>query len=649
MSGNLVQAADGAGIVGVLYTRTTNLYYCQLNADQTWQAEMLIGASTAGSIAIDQNGIAHIAYVSSNQIAYSNYQNGIWSDPVFIVSNGGGTCSKPDIAVDTNGKAHITYTDTKGQNGDYTDKADIMYATNTTGSFVKTCLYNGFYELLGGADAYAEYFDKGSKIAVNASGTAFVAAHSYIFNKNMSFTDRTYSIALWSSAGGKGSSATATSDAFDIYDAAAFGSKVALTYRHSTTKFAEITGTTALTLSNVQNASTTSSICSLNIDDNSMVLSGVSSGKLVSQFNQLAHTYNNISVTGTAASVVKYNQSFYSVFTDSSDGIIKATEVVRPLSLVSFSITAQTSPALIDYRNRTIMVEASQGTNLSALIPTFTTSTDVTSVKIGEVEQVSGTTENDFTSPKTYTVSDGTTTAEWTVNIGLEPTKYDISIASLPSLGGTTTGAGTYTEGAAVKISATPNENYRFVNWIEGTDIISTNLEYEFTATANRTLTANFIKQYTLTINKLGNGSIEVNGNSYSTPMMLDESQAIEIKAIPQSGWVFDAWSGDYIGTNSPTTITMDADKTIVAEFLFTTGLVSQNKKNNDLPFIQTPNSIKLITNEYVTVQLDGLTGQHILKTTNSNIDISMLRNGLYILTLTKTNGESQSYKIVKR
>nr|WP_111447227.1 T9SS type A sorting domain-containing protein [Breznakibacter xylanolyticus] len=147
----------------------------------------------------------------------------------------------------------------------------------------------------------------------------------------------------------------------------------------------------------------------------------------------------------------------------------------------------------------------------------------------------------------------------------------------------------------------------------------------------------------------MGNGSIEVNGNSYSTPMMLDESQAIEIKAIPQSGWVFDAWSGDYIGTNSQTTITMDADKTIVAEFLFTTGLVSQNKKNNDLPFIQTPNSIKLITNEYVTVQLDGLTGQHILKTTNSNIDISMLRNGLYILTLTKTNGESQSYKIVKR
>jgi hypothetical protein len=363
----------------------------------------------------------------------------------------------------------------------------------------------------------------------------------------------------------------------------------------------------------------------------------------------LAHTYNNISVTGTAASVVKYNQSFYSVFTDSSDGKIKATEVVRPLSLVSFSITAQTSPALIDYRNRTIMVEASQGTNLSALISTFTTSADVTSVKIGEVEQVSGTTENDFTLLKTYTVSDGTTTAEWTVNIGLEPTKYDISIASLPTLGGTTTGAGTYAEGAAVKISATANENYRFVNWTEGPDIISTNLEYEFTATANRTLTANFIKQYTLTINTSGNGSLEVDGNSYSTPMKLDESQEIEIKAIPQSGWVFDAWSGDYIGTNSLTTITMDADKTILAAFSFPTGLVSQNKKDSELPFIQTPNSIKLVTNEYVTVQLDGLTGQHILKTTNKNIDTNMLKNGLYILTLTKANGEKQSYKIIKR
>ncbi|PZX10141.1 hypothetical protein LX69_03435 [Breznakibacter xylanolyticus] len=452
LSGNLVQAADGAGIVGVLYTRSSNLYFSQLNADKTWLAEMLIGAATEGSIAIDKNGVAHVAYTITGQIAYSNYQNGTWSDPVFIGSNHGGACSKPDIAVDALGFVHITYSDSKGKIGADTDTNDIMYATNKTDNFVNTCIFDGYLKYYGGADRYAEYFNKGSKIAVDENGTYYIAAHKYQYQTWMGGNDKQYSIAFKSTTGTGGTEAM-SSDAFDIYDVAAFGSKAALSYKHSVTKFAEITGTTSLTLSNIQNASATSSICSLNIDDNSMVLSGVSSGKLVSQFNQLAHTYNNISVTGTAASVVKYNQSFYSVFTNSSDGKIKATEVVRPLSLVSFSITAQTSPALIDYRNRTIMVEASQGTNLSALISTFTTSADVTSVKIGEVEQVSGTTENDFTSLKTYTVSDGTTTAEWTVNIGLEPTKYDISIASLPSLGGTTTGAGTYTEGAAVNPS----------------------------------------------------------------------------------------------------------------------------------------------------------------------------------------------------
>ncbi|GAI70359.1 unnamed protein product, partial [marine sediment metagenome] len=48
----------------------------------------------------------------------------------------------------------------------------------------------------------------------------------------------------------------------------------------------------------------------------------------------------------------------------------------------------------------------------TGLVATFTTSPDITSIKVGEDVQVSGETANDFSSPVTYdvTAQDGSTT-----------------------------------------------------------------------------------------------------------------------------------------------------------------------------------------------------------------------------------------------
>jgi hypothetical protein len=51
----------------------------------------------------------------------------------------------------------------KGKVGAYTDTNDIMYATNKTDNFINTCIFDGYLEYYGGADRYAEYFNKGSK------------------------------------------------------------------------------------------------------------------------------------------------------------------------------------------------------------------------------------------------------------------------------------------------------------------------------------------------------------------------------------------------------------------------------------------------------------------------------------------------------
>ena len=58
--------------------------------------------------------------------------------------------------------------------------------------------------------------------------------------------------------------------------------------------------------------------------------------------------------------------------------------------------------------------------------------------------------------------------------------------------GGTVTGGGEYNVGDEVTVIATANEGYKFVNWSEDNSIVSTNASYNFTATNNITLVAEF-------------------------------------------------------------------------------------------------------------------------------------------------------------
>jgi hypothetical protein len=69
---------------------------------------------------------------------------------------------------------------------------------------------------------------------------------------------------------------------------------------------------------------------------------------------------------------------------------------------------------------------------------------------------------------------------------------YTIAATANPTEGGSITGAGTYNNGATCTLMATPATDYRFVNWTEGGNEVSTNASYSFAVNANRTLVANF-------------------------------------------------------------------------------------------------------------------------------------------------------------
>ncbi len=109
--------------------------------------------------------------------------------------------------------------------------------------------------------------------------------------------------------------------------------------------------------------------------------------------------------------------------TTTQDWVVTVTKAVvlndeADILTYSFGTPPQTGDATINSTAHTVDVEVESGTDVTNLVATFTLS-DGATVKVGSVEQTSGTTTNDFSSPVTYTVTaeDGTTTHDWVVTV----------------------------------------------------------------------------------------------------------------------------------------------------------------------------------------------------------------------------------------
>jgi uncharacterized repeat protein (TIGR02543 family) len=141
-----------------------------------------------------------------------------------------------------------------------------------------------------------------------------------------------------------------------------------------------------------------------------------------------------------------------------------------------------------------------------------------------------------------------------------------VGITTNPAEGGTTTGAGTYTPGANVTVTATPNSGYTFTNWTEGLSIASTNATYMFQLDAGRNLVANFAATvadtYTLNVTA-------VNGTVAKVPVKTayNSGEIVVLTAIPATGYTFTGWTGDATGSQNPLSVTMNENKDITANF----------------------------------------------------------------------------------
>ncbi|KAB8155979.1 T9SS type A sorting domain-containing protein [Kordia sp. TARA_039_SRF] len=123
---------------------------------------------------------------------------------------------------------------------------------------------------------------------------------------------------------------------------------------------------------------------------------------------------------------------------------------------------------------------------------------------------------------------------------------------------------GGYDFNQTVQLTPIPNAGFEFTGW--SGDLSGNDVNEQLLMDSNKAVTATFTPiQRTLTINSTG-GTITTN----PTPVngTYDNGTTVTITVTPNTGFMFDSWSGDASGNANPLTIIMDGDKTITANYL---------------------------------------------------------------------------------
>lgn len=201
---------------------------------------------------------------------------------------------------------------------------------------MKTLIYNGYYESYGGADAGADYYDKGSRITLDNIGNYFILAHQHDFWKWMSGADHNYRVRVKSLTAEGFAGATYKYDREDIYDITFDGTSVVALYKtgnNITTSQLSVNGNTisfinpqVVTPSFSNNFSNPATLLAL---PETRIIGGYSGSNLYTAINTAGQVYSDVTVKSdciaTAASP-KSDSKIYVAYTG-SDGVIKLKRI----------------------------------------------------------------------------------------------------------------------------------------------------------------------------------------------------------------------------------------------------------------------------------------------------------------------------------
>ena len=153
-------------------------------------------------------------------------------------------------------------------------------------------------------------------------------------------------------------------------------------------------------------------------------------------------------------------------------------------------------------------------------------------------------------------------TGRYGQSVRLAKVAYDKHEVTATAENGTVTGAGEYTHGAEVTLTATANEHYVFVNWTKGEEVVAETAEYTFTVEADVELVANFKLDSHTVAATAENGTVTGAGE-------YTHGAEVTLTATPAEGYEFVNWTAGktVVSTENPYKFTVTADVALVANF----------------------------------------------------------------------------------
>lgn len=212
------------------------------------------------------------------------------------------------------------------------------------------------------------------------------------------------------------------------------------------------------------------------------------------------------------------------------------------------------------------------------------------------------------------------------------PNDYTLTLNANPAEGGTVSGAGVYAEGASVTVTATPNEGYDFVAWMNDGVERSKSTTHTFKMpSANTTYTAVFRAQtpdepeehfLTLTASPSNGGRVSGDGVYFT-------GEDVEIVAEVNDGYRFVAWVNgtDTLSKEAIHTFKMpNCDTAFTAKFVQNTA--TETLAQTDFSLSATRKQLQIRNLNALTVKsvtVYTLTGERLARfTPNSREDLSL-------------------------
>jgi uncharacterized repeat protein (TIGR02543 family) len=149
---------------------------------------------------------------------------------------------------------------------------------------------------------------------------------------------------------------------------------------------------------------------------------------------------------------------------------------------------------------------------------------------------------------------------------------YYLDLSPEPAEGGDVEGDPAYELGELAKLKAKPNQGWSFLNWTQNGVPVSTDPNFQFNVTANRTLVGNFVFGNLINVTASPANAGAVTGGG-----VYPENELVVVEAVAHPGYVFVDWTeaGDSVSTDAVFTITADASYNLVANFVAQPALTS--------------------------------------------------------------------------